>query len=51
MDDYTIEVVWYPNADARAEDFCVSDTEEELTQLWRFPNDADNADDAEHWKC
>ncbi|MFK0379384.1 hypothetical protein [Pandoraea sp. NPDC090278] len=44
-DDYTIEVVWYPNANARAEDFCVDDTEEEQIQLQRFPNDADPAEE------
>ncbi|MCE4061754.1 hypothetical protein LXM60_16240 [Pandoraea sputorum] len=48
MDDYTVEVVWYPNANARAEDFCVNDTAEERIEQWRAPNDAD---DGEDWKC
>lgn len=48
MNDYTVEVVWYPNANARAEDFCVNETEEERIQQKRVPN---NADDAEDRKC
>ncbi|VVE67397.1 hypothetical protein PCA31118_02581 [Pandoraea captiosa] len=44
MDEFKVEVVWYPDADASVEDVCVDDTEEELMRLWSFPNDADLED-------
>lgn len=40
-DLWTVDVVWYPDGDASAPDVCVNDTEEEMIELWSFPNDAD----------